>query len=36
MKKEKKIKHETVLQYLIRKGGNPNEKINTESILYNS
>lgn len=31
-KKKKKIKHETVLQYLIRKGGNQNEKISPQII----
>lgn len=31
-KNKKKNKHETVLQYLIKKGGNPYEKINTEIV----
>lgn len=31
-RRKKKNKHETVLQYLIKKGGNPNEKINPQII----
>ena len=31
-KTKKKSKHETILQYLIKKGGNPNEKINPQII----
>lgn len=31
-KNKKKRKHETILQYLIKKGVNPNEKINPKSI----
>lgn len=31
-KNKNKTKHETILQYLIKKGGNPNEKINPQII----
>lgn len=30
--KKKNFKHETILEYLIRKGGSPNEKINPQII----